>query len=114
MRMQVAKHLAETYGSNSIRVAKLAGLSGRKWPAVGTRLHPEYPYIDAEVLWACKEYAQTAVDVLARRLLLAFLNMHAAQEALPTVVQIMAKELHWDKKKQKVGTCRQFTFRSCL
>ena len=52
--------------------------------------------------YAIKEYARTAVDVLARRTRLSFLNVLAADEALPRIIQIMAKELNWNEKKQKV------------
>lgn len=41
--------------------------------------------------------------MIARRLRLAFLNVQAAQEALPAIIDIMAEELHWspeEKKKQ--------------
>ena len=27
----------------------MAGLTGKRWPIVGKRLHMEFPYIDAEV-----------------------------------------------------------------
>lgn len=54
-----------------------------------------------QVIYAVKEYACTAVDVVARRLRLAFLNTHAAQEALPRIVELMAKELNWDSEEQK-------------
>lgn len=37
----------------------------------------------------------TAVDMIARRVRLAFLNVQAAQEALPEIVDIMAEELGW-------------------
>ena len=46
------------------------------------------------------EYAQTAVDVLARRTRLAFLNAQAALEALPKIIDIMSDELKWDGKRQ--------------
>lgn len=42
--------------------------------------------------------------MIARRLRLAFLNVQAAQEALPGIIDIMAEELHWsadEKKKQQ-------------
>lgn len=70
--------------------------------AVGRRLHSEFPYIDAEVRYACREYAATAVDVIGRRLRLAFLNTQAAGEALPTVVNIMAEEYKWSEGEKKV------------
>jgi glycerol-3-phosphate dehydrogenase len=50
-----------------------------------------------------REYATTAVDMIARRLRLAFLNVQAAQEALPDIINIMGEELEWsedEKKKQ--------------
>lgn len=51
--------------------------------------------------YACKEYACKAVDVIARRTRLAFLNVDAALEALPRVLEIMQVELGWsDEKKQ--------------
>ena len=53
------------------------------------------------MIYACREYACTASDVLARRTRLAFLNVHAAEEALPRVIQIMARELGWSAQKQK-------------
>ena len=45
------------------------------------------------------EYARTAVDVLARRTRIAFLNAHAAEEALPRVLAIMKEELKWSEER---------------
>lgn len=99
---EVAQHLANTYGDRAFSVAKLARFTGKRWPIVGKRLHEEFPYIDAEVRYAVREYACTAVDVIARRLRLAFLNVQAAEEALPSIIEIMAEELKWSKNEQKV------------
>lgn len=68
----------------------------------GLRLSQEFPYIEAEVKYAIKEYACTVIDVLARRTRLAFLNVQAAHEALPRIVEIMSNELKWDKNRRKV------------
>ena len=46
---QVAQHLASTYGDKAFKVAKMATLTGKRWPVVGRRLHEEYPYLEAEV-----------------------------------------------------------------
>eukprot|EP00092_Neocalanus_flemingeri_P068932 GFUD01084346.1.p1 GENE.GFUD01084346.1~~GFUD01084346.1.p1 ORF type:complete len:724 (+),score=222.38 GFUD01084346.1:232-2403(+) len=100
----VAQHLSDTYGDRAFSVGKMAGLTGQRWPIVGRRIHQEFPYIDAEVRYAVKEYAATAVDVIARRLRLSFLNVQAAEEALPIVVSIMADELGWDKEEQDKQT----------
>jgi len=40
--------------------------------------------------------------MIARRLRLAFLNVQAAQEALPTIVNIMAEELNWSDEEKEV------------
>ena len=97
---QVAQHLSATYGDRAFSVGKMAQLTGMRWPIVGRRLHSDFPYIDAEVRYAVKEYAATAVDVIARRLRLSFLNVQAAEEALPVVVQIMGDELGWDQQER--------------
>ena len=68
----------------------------------GLRLSHEFPYIEAEVKYAIKEYACTVIDVLARRTRLAFLNVQAAHEALPRIVDIMTAELKWDKNRKNV------------
>ena len=63
----MAKHLAHTYGDQAPFIASMAVMTGRRWPVVGHRLVQDYPYIEAEVLQAVKEYARTATDVIARR-----------------------------------------------
>ncbi|GAB6028310.1 glycerol-3-phosphate dehydrogenase [Chamberlinius hualienensis] len=98
---EVAQHLANTYGDRAFSVAKLSRITGKRWPIVGRRLHEEFPYIEAEVRYAVREYACTAVDVIARRLRFAFLNVKAAEEALPNIIKILAEELNWSKTEQK-------------
>ncbi|XP_064597841.1 LOW QUALITY PROTEIN: glycerol-3-phosphate dehydrogenase, mitochondrial-like [Liolophura sinensis] len=107
---EVAQHLANTYGDKAFKVAKLASLTGKRWPVVGRRIHDEYPYLEAEIRYAVREYACSAVDVLARRTRLAFVNVHAAEESLPRVVEILADELGWSKAKQKeeMEHCKRF------
>ena len=56
-------------------------------------------------MYAIKEYACTVVDVIARRTSLAFLNVQAAEEAIPCIVDIMGKELGWSKEERKVNIC---------
>ncbi|XP_062302374.1 glycerol-3-phosphate dehydrogenase, mitochondrial isoform X1 [Osmerus eperlanus] len=97
---EVAQHLAATYGGRAFDVAKMAHVTGKRWPIVGKRLVSEFPYIESEVLYAMKEYACTAIDVIARRTRLGFLNVQAADEALPRIVEIMGKELDWSEQKR--------------
>jgi len=107
---QVAQHLSATYGDRAFSVGKMAQLTGMRWPIVGRRIHVDLPYIDAEVKYAVKEYAATAVDIIARRLRLSFLNVQAAEESLPVIVQIMGDELGWDKKERERQTEEATTF----
>ncbi|XP_055383462.1 glycerol-3-phosphate dehydrogenase, mitochondrial [Condylostylus longicornis] len=101
LECEVAQHLAKSYGDRAFAVAKMASLTGKRWPIIGNKLHPEFPYIDAEIRYGVREYACNAVDMIARRLRLAFLNVQAAQEALPMVVDIMGEELKWSKQEKE-------------
>lgn len=104
LECEVAQHLAKSYGDRAFAVAKMASLTGKRWPIIGKKLHPEFPYIDAEIRYGVREYARTAIDMIARRLRLAFLNVQAAQEALPGIIDIMAEELHWSPEEKNRQT----------
>jgi glycerol-3-phosphate dehydrogenase len=98
----VAKHLTSSYGDRAWIVAALSAPTEQRFPVRGERISALYPFIDGEVRYAVRhEYAQTAVDVLARRTRLAFLNAQAALEALPKVIDIMGAELKWDSKRKE-------------
>ena len=97
----VANHLAESYGDRAWTVAALSSPTEKRFPVRGIKISALYPFIDGEVRYSVRhEYAQTAVDVLARRTRLAFLNAQAALQALPTVIDLMAEELSWDSKRK--------------
>lgn len=110
LECEVAEHLAKAYGDRAFAVAKLASLTGKRWPIIGKKVHPEFPYIDAEIRYGVREYAMTAIDMIARRLRLAFLNVQAAQEALPGIIDIMAEELKWsaEEKKKQMNMASEF------
>lgn len=94
LNTDIAQHLSNSYGSRAFLVAELAQ------GGFGKRLAHNLPYIEAEVVYAARnEFAVTAVDVIARRLRLAFLDSKAAHAALPRTVELMAKELGWDAKR---------------
>ncbi|KAL1919841.1 uncharacterized protein VTP21DRAFT_1772 [Calcarisporiella thermophila] len=102
LETEVAQHLSNSYGDRAWGVAALAKATGHRWPVFGIRITPLYPYIEAEIRFAVRrEYACTAVDVLARRTRLAFLNAQASLEALPRVIEIMAEELGWDEARRE-------------
>ncbi|KAK2463775.1 hypothetical protein APHAL10511_004213 [Amanita phalloides] len=98
----VAKHLSRNYGDRAWTVCELAERTGADWPIHGKRLSSSYPFIEAEIRYAIRhEYGQTAIDVLARRTRLAFLNAQAALRALPRVVDIMSDELGWSRAERQ-------------
>ena len=79
------------------------------FPHCGPDLRPKV--IEAEVRYAVRhEYAQTAVDVIARRCRLSFLNAQAALRALPRVVEIMAEDLNWSHSRQLAEVERATNF----
>jgi glycerol-3-phosphate dehydrogenase len=79
------------YGSDAGKIQALADAD----PKLAQRLHPDLPYIAAEVVWAAREeMARTVDDVLARRTRALFLNAKAAISMAPEVARILALELN--------------------
>ena len=102
LETEVAKHLTESYGDRAWTVAALCAGTENRFPVRGVRISALYPFVDGEVRYAVRhEYAQTPVDVLARRTRLAFLNAQAALEALPNVIDLMGAELGWDSSRKE-------------
>jgi glycerol-3-phosphate dehydrogenase len=90
----VAAYLQRTYGDQAEQVARLAA------PHKGIRLVKGHPILEAEVLYAVRcEMAERVIDVLARRMPLARLDIAASREAVPRVLEIMAEELDWDQRR---------------
>ncbi|CAK4011024.1 Glycerol-3-phosphate dehydrogenase, mitochondrial [Lecanosticta acicola] len=101
LETDVAKHLTESYGDRAWTVAALCDPTNERFPERGNRISALYPYVDGEVRYAVRhEYAQTAADVLGRRTRLAFLNAQAALESLPKIIDIMGRELNWNKHRK--------------
>ena len=70
------------------------------------KIHVNYPFTVAQVVWAVRhEMARSVEDVLARRVRLLFLDAKAAIEASSFVAKIMAEELnkndHWIEEQNK-------------
>ncbi|TDD93755.1 glycerol-3-phosphate dehydrogenase/oxidase [Flavobacterium cellulosilyticum] len=67
-------------------------------PELKEKLHPNYEYTLAEVVWAIRnEMATTIDDVLARRVRLLFLDARAAIASSQKVCDLLAKELGYDE-----------------
>ena len=56
----------------------------------------------SQIEYSVQEYACTALDVIARRTRIAFINVHAAEQTLPKVIRIMSKKLKWSKEEEQV------------
>lgn len=81
------------YGTDANAVRSLA----REVPEWNRLLHPAFPYIAAEVIWAAREeMARTVEDVLARRTRALFLDARASIKAAPAVASLLAQELGHD------------------
>lgn len=94
MDRDVANHLANAYGGKALAVAALAK------EGYGQRLVPEHPYLEAEVIYVVQnELAVSVVDVLARRLRLAFLDIESARRALPRVLDLQGRLLAWTPQR---------------
>ncbi|WJX42735.1 Glycerol-3-phosphate dehydrogenase sdp6, mitochondrial [Trifolium repens] len=97
MDSAAARHLSHAYGTLAERVAAIAQNEN-----LGKRLAHGYPYLEAEVAYCARnEYCESAIDFIARRTRLAFLETDAARRALPRVIEILAKEHKWDNSRQK-------------
>eukprot|EP00924_Labyrinthula_sp_SR-Ha-C_P008939 maker-scaffold_2-snap-gene-7.18-mRNA-1 protein AED:0.04 eAED:0.05 QI:0/0/0.5/1/1/1/2/88/643 len=100
----IAEHLTRNYGTRALQVAEYVkdGYVGRKANLHPKRLHPKYPFLEAEVVFAVsQEYALTPEDFVARRIRLAFVDKNAAEEVLPNVVDIMGAMLNWSTKEKQ-------------
>jgi glycerol-3-phosphate dehydrogenase len=87
------------YGADAPAIRELATAES----GLAAEIHPELPYIGAEVVWAVREeMARTVEDVLARRTRALLLGARASIEAAPRVAELMARELGageaWRKK----------------
>ncbi len=67
---------------------------------LGKKLHADFDFIGAEVVWAAREeMARSVEDVLARRVRALFLNARVSIEIAETVARLIAVELDWDEDR---------------
>lgn len=84
----------QVYGSDAQGIHALIN----QHAALGERLHPELPYLAAEVVWAVRmEQARTVEDVLSRRLRALITNATASIACAPKVAHLIATELGYDE-----------------
>ena len=86
------------HGSDAAAIRALAAAD----PDWGRQLHPELPYIMAEIVWAVREeLCMTVEDALSRRTRSLLLDARAAMECAETVAALLAKELNKDLAWQR-------------
>jgi len=82
------------YGADAPAIEELVAAE----PALAEKIHPELPYIRAEVVWAVREeMARTVEDVLSRRTRGLLLGARASIEAAAGVADLIARELGRDE-----------------
>lgn len=85
----------QVYGTDIEPILELAAQS----PSLEERLHPNYEFIAAEVVWSCRhEMIAKVEDFLARRIRFLLLDASASLEAAPKVATLMAQELGKDEQ----------------
>ena len=68
-------------------------------PKMAEKIHPDYNYTVAEVVWAVREeMARSVEDVLSRRVRLLIIDAKAAISSAGKVAEVMAAELGYDQK----------------
>jgi glycerol-3-phosphate dehydrogenase len=93
----VARHLVDTYGSESAAVANLAA----REPALNRPLLDGWPVLQAEVVYhARREMALTVADVMVRRTHLFHGDAGRGTGAAALVAGLLAKELGWDAGRE--------------
>jgi glycerol-3-phosphate dehydrogenase len=81
------------YGTDAKAIQDLAE-SNPEWNG---KIHPDFPNILAEVIWAVRnEMAVKVDDVLSRRVRILILDAQAAIDAAPKVAKLMAEEMNQD------------------
>jgi glycerol-3-phosphate dehydrogenase len=89
-KQQITTRNLQVYGADAQAIKELAETE----PSLGEEIHPELPYIGAEVIWAVREeMARTVEDVLARRTRALLLGARASIEAAPKVAELIGQEL---------------------
>ena len=82
------------YGSEANKILMIAKNTKNQ-----EKLHPDLPYLCAEVIYQIRhEQAKTIEDVLCRRTRAILLNAKAAIEAAPTVAKLIATEMGYDNQ----------------
>ena len=88
----ILAHLIQNYGDQIHVILQIIA----KDNVLRQRILPEWPFIEAEVIYTVRhEMAKTVRDFLARRIRLEILDWQAAAKATPIVANLMTLEIGW-------------------
>jgi glycerol-3-phosphate dehydrogenase len=83
----------KSFGTDAESIQKMI----KNQPELGEKLHPDYPYSQAEVIWSTRhEMAMKVEDILSRRIRILLLDARSALKMAPKVAELMAQELGKD------------------
>jgi glycerol-3-phosphate dehydrogenase len=89
---EVIDHLKANYGNKANEIIEIS----KENKDLKEKLHADYPFIFAEVAYACRyEMAEKPRDFFARRIRLELLNWEVSLQNIVRVCKIMKPELNW-------------------
>ena len=89
---KIAKHLIFMYGDKATEVSKCVSKV--------EKLHSDYDYINAEVIYSIREeFVKKPIDFLVRRSNIALIDIEASKKILEKVLILMQNELNWSDTK---------------
>jgi len=95
---QTLAHLGRNYGTEANKVLDIVANN----PDLSRLLIDDLPYIQAEVVYACRyEMAMTPYDILARRTSITLEDRQRGMGIVDQVAALMAKELQWSFEQQQ-------------
>lgn len=96
--LECFEHLKNNYGDQTPEVLKII----ENQPELLAKIHSDYPFIKAEVVYACQyEMAVKPRDFFARRTRWEILDWSACLKSINTVTELMAQTLLWNKQTQE-------------
>ncbi|KAG2394011.1 hypothetical protein C9374_003775 [Naegleria lovaniensis] len=107
----ISQHINQAYGDQGYLVEKIALEEN-----LSSRIHPQYPYIEAEVIYSIRnEYALKIMDIIERRTRLYFIDTQASIESIPKISKLMAQELGWNEHERlaQVEECMKIFEKHC-
>ncbi|MCP9761630.1 glycerol-3-phosphate dehydrogenase/oxidase [Lacihabitans soyangensis] len=95
--LECFEHLINSYGDQTPKILSLI----EQRPELLSKIHLDYPFIKAEVIYACEyEMAQTVRDFFARRTRWEILDWNACIVSIETVAELMEEALGWDSERK--------------